>query len=410
MSAHPYELTDADAPPTAEELAAAANVASIAAVDSNGPLMLDGARNAPALGIVATGPVFMSDDWDVEDERIEPTLLPVTGGLPLLYPGESHLLYGDGGSGKSWLAQLAMHLVSLAGGLVLVIDYESNRLTLKARLKAMGVTKEQAGRIAYWRVTGSLMPEHELGQQFQAWCATYSPTLCVLDSVAKAMGAAGLNESVNSEFIRWESGVVNPLTQARITSLLIDHTGHQNSERVSTKVSARGASAKKDQVSGCAYHFETVDHWTKQSNGLAKLTCWKDREGNRKAGAVAAEMHVTVEDDGMRVSIELRAPETTTAGGRKYTWYMAFISDLVTEHGPLSGYAIEQHVKKAGKSKEYATEAKKSLIADGFAELRTGDRNAKVLHMLRPYVLAEQDPFAAQGVADPHEAAGVSGF
>jgi hypothetical protein len=42
------------------------------------------------------------DDWDRDDPDDMPDLVPVEGGLPLLYHGKSHLVFGAGGTGKTW--------------------------------------------------------------------------------------------------------------------------------------------------------------------------------------------------------------------------------------------------------------------------------------------------------------------
>ena len=65
---------------------------------------------------------------------------------------------------------------------------------------------------------------------------------------------------------------MEPWTSQHITSLLIDHTGHQGSNRPgSGRPAARGASSKKDQVSGASYFFEVKTHWTRYNDGEATL-------------------------------------------------------------------------------------------------------------------------------------------
>lgn len=52
--------------------------------------------------IVPVGPVlerFTRPEYD-EMPMIEPTLMPILGGRPLLYTGESRMIYGEGGKSR----------------------------------------------------------------------------------------------------------------------------------------------------------------------------------------------------------------------------------------------------------------------------------------------------------------------
>lgn len=322
---------------------------------------------------VGQTPTFLSDDWDDNTPPVRPALVPVQGGMPLLYAGKSHMLYGEGGSGKSWTAYYAAAVVARGGGLVLLIDRESNRRTVRERLKALGVTKEEAGRIAYWKTHESLMAGRHGRRYLDSWLAAYSVTLIVLDSVAKDMAAAGLSENDPGEYIRWQQAVVEPWTAARITSLLIDHTGHAGAQRTpGARVAARGASSKKDQVSGASYYFEVLEHWTRHNSGRAQLTTVKDREGHRKAWTRAAMMTVEVQDGGERVRIALDASEQPGQPSRhspSLLRVMEEVSQLLVANDadPLTGNKVGQHFKNQDKSPVVADRALKVLVAEGFA-------------------------------------------
>lgn len=366
---------------------------------------------APVVGSInppptpPSGPTFMSDDWDEEVPEKLPTLLPVEGGIPLLYQGESHLLYGEGGTGKSWLCYKACAEEAAAGRISVIVDYESNRATVRARLKLLGVTKAQAGRIAYWRISGSLMSGDE-GRCLAEFIAKHNAVLVVLDSVSKALAAAGLGENDPNEYIRWDNAVVVPLTLRGVTSLLIDHIGHQadvpgGGNRRAPR--ARGASSKAHQVSGAAYFFETQEHWTKDSNGRATVTCMKDREGTRKVGAVAANVVVTVGDG--RVDMALHAPAAGANGSapapKRFTWYMEYLSKYLEGLAePVSNSAVEAHVKAESRDRNMARSGLESLVREGFVVVEAGPRNAKLNRVVKPYRMAE-DPLHAAAQAAP---------
>lgn len=337
-------------------------------------------------------PTFLSDDWDDNTPPVRPALVPVQGGMPLLYAGESHMLYGEGGSGKSWTAYYAAAVVARGGGLVLLIDRESNRRTVRDRLKALGVSKEEAGRIAYWKTHESLMAGRNGRRHLDSWLATHSVTLIVLDSVAKDMAAAGLSENDPGEYIRWQQAVVEPWTAARITSLLIDHTGHAGAQRApGARVAARGASSKKDQVSGASYYFEVLEHWTRHNSGRAQLTTVKDREGHRKAWTRAAMMTVEVQDSGERVRIILDASEGSEqrpTHSPSLLRVMEEVSQLLVANdaNPLTGNKVGQHFKNQEKSPVVADRALKALVGEGFASAsEPGLRGAVHYRSVKPF-------------------------
>lgn len=250
-------------------------------------------------------PTFLDTDWDEDTPQATPTLLPVDGGIPLLYPGESHYLYGRGGSGKSWMCYVAAREVSRAGGVTLIVDYESNRSTVKSRMKALGVTREEAGRIAYWKITGSLNPKTEAGAAFQAWVIENKPSMVVLDSVSRALSYLGLEENLNSDYAAFDRMVVQPLTLLGVTTLMIDHIGHDNDR--GGIPAPRGASGKLDHISGAMYFFRTTQAWSRAESGSAVILCVKDREGSRKYGEVAANVTVDVDTATGAVEFSLSA-------------------------------------------------------------------------------------------------------
>lgn len=367
--------------------------------DDDVPLFLGCGPDANAVATTRkapSAPAFLSDDWDDESPPARPTLLRVRGGLPLLYPGESHMLYGEGGKGKSWFALHAAADVARSGGQVLYLDRESNMRTLRSRLRAMGLSREEAGRVAYWRLSGSLLPGTPNRRVLDAWLDEHRPVLIVLDSVSKDLASAGFSENDPDEHIRWQELVVEPWTERSVTSLLIDHTGHQGAAGRGGRVAARGASSKKDQVSGASYFFEVVKHWTRTSSGSARVTCTKDREGHREAWTVAAYMNVAVADDGALVTITFEAPDEGAAGvpaQPRRTWYMEQVSQLLAEHADgLSGSKVEAHFETLGKSKGYAQTALRDLVTEGFVNASEPGLRGTVTHTLvRPFV-ADEEP------------------
>ncbi len=151
------------------------------------------------------------------------------------------ILYGDGGSAKSFLAMLlAMVNASPAGGTwlgstvkgngrSLVVDFELNEDTFNRRAdkvaKGLGINRSDVSGLGYYEVgdldTGTAFEEvYEL-------CREHGFTLVVIDSVGLALqGDAGSHKDV----IEWHKSRIAPLSARGITTMLIDHQARSYSD------------------------------------------------------------------------------------------------------------------------------------------------------------------------------------
>ena len=254
-------------------------------------------------------PTFLDTDWDDETPPIVPSILGLGDGRALLYAGESHTLAGPGGVGKSWVA---MHAIAElvrndARAVGVFVDYEDSRRTFRTRLHALGVTKAEAARIAYWQPVGTMMQSTAAGIAWLEWVDAHRPSLVVIDSVSKACASAGFNDNAGPEFQQWDNGVIMPLTRRGVATLRIDHTGHDTGFGSAGK-RERGASEKPQAVSGASYLFEVVSGWSRETGGSALLRVLKDRHGSLVKNSIAAVVNVDVRESGAYVRITLDAP------------------------------------------------------------------------------------------------------
>jgi hypothetical protein len=345
-------------------------------------------------------PVWLTDGWDDDTPPAEPELIAVDGGVPLLYAGKSHVLFGLAGSGKSFFAQHGMAQVVAGGDSVLYLDYESDRRTVRDRMRALGVTQAGADLIAYWRLTAPL----DRGAQrkaLAAWLARHRPTLAVLDGVSKAMTSAKLKENQNPACHTWDATVVQPLVQQGITVLLIDHVSKPAYRPVKgSELFARGGGAKVESVTGVAYRFEAVTEWTRTSDGRAKIIVAKDREGHRRKSEVAAIIDVAVADAGQRVFFAVRAPSgsdaAATDGGSAAactpTAYMERVSRwLEGRTDPASRNAIEASAERGGVGgkRDYVRQALDALVKQGYVTTQPGTRGHLTHVSTKPYRCSE---------------------
>lgn len=333
-------------------------------------------------------PFPLSDLWDEEFELVQPTLIPVADGLPLLYPGESHVVIGPGGTGKSWFCYFAvLQAVRYAMSRAAILDYESNPRTVVSRLKALGMTREEAGRVYYWRTSANLAAEGDAAKgtggkyAWWSWLEVNAIDFIVIDSVARSMGAGGFAENSADDFIAWDRQVIEPLVKRSITTLMIDHTGHAGPN--GDKEHARGSSAKKDTVTGAAFLFMVKEAWDRYTNGWALLKVLKDREGARRKDTLAARMDVTVGDGGKDVKIVLSNPEpeapktpSVAPGVERSPFMMEEVSKYLSKVGaPQSGRQVEEGMVPKRNSGQVRA-ALKDLIAEGYVLGESGPRNA----------------------------------
>lgn len=337
-------------------------------------------------------PIWMDADWDVDDPERFPDFVEVKDGLPMLYLAESHLVFGRGGVGKSWFSYLCLLLAIRAGKTGIVIDYESNRATVKRRLKALGMTKEEAGRFAYWKISHSLMRGMPARKMLDEFLENYSESFILLDSVAVACGAAGLDDEKNPQFNQWFAAVVEPWTMDGHTSLLIDHIGLKEIKSGSI-AEPRGASSKVQRCSGAAYWFDVGTPWSKTSDGYGSFWCAKDREGNRVMGRKAVEVKVVVTGGGLSLVFELtdfKEAEKSPKGTPKRDFYNQMVTEFVRDCvKPPTQSAIKKFVleKTGTKTSHYPEDAVKWLVEYGFiTEDRVEGRQAIYYNYVQDYV------------------------
>lgn len=262
-------------------------------------------------------PVFLDKDWDEEVPEAVPELLAVEGGDPIFYLGKSHCVAGPSGHGKTWLVlqTITEHVAATTANVAVFIDCEDVRATFRARMRALGLTGEQASRVAHWSPRGDFRSTTRWGDEWLAWVDECRPTLVCIDSVAAACALAGLDDEQNAAYNQWDRAVIRRLDDRGITSICIDHTGHTGEHKRPTRI--RGASSKTDRVTGCSYLVWAASPWDRETSGRAELIVWKDRCGARARGQVAADVFFTVSDGGSAVDITLRSHASrATSSGR----------------------------------------------------------------------------------------------
>ncbi|MGN0094475.1 MAG: AAA family ATPase [Corynebacterium sp.] len=202
-------------------------------------------------------------------EPVKPAVLARVDGANMLYPGCTHSIYGEPGSGKSWLAVVAAAQQIAAGHPVLYLDYEDDTEPTLHRLallgcKAADVTRyfvhvrpeahpaapkpgDSGIRAALRRAFVDRVTNGHRGQPF---------ALVVVDGVTNAMALAGYNPNANDEATLWDREVPRTIAeQSGAAVLTVDHTAKAgNGGRY-----AIGAQSKLANVTGAAYRVDVVE-------------------------------------------------------------------------------------------------------------------------------------------------------
>jgi hypothetical protein len=354
-------------------------------VDEAYKLAADIPSVAAGLGVPtdrALGRVDVAAAMEGDLEQPTPTQLRRSDGVGLLYPGGSHAIHGEPEAGKTFLALEAARQEVNAGRSVIMLDYESSGVVAAGRLLALNV---DADRVREHFIYLQWPHLDGLGlAQLASLGAKYSPSLVVVDSMAKALAAQGLDEDRAPDVLGWFTTVGRVLNGS--TLLLLDHVTKANDQRGRW---ARGSSAKLGEVD--AAFTMRVDHpWSRQQPGRARLVVSKDRHGAiGPSGSTVAVIHFEPVAQGEIMEIRIDPPAESEP------WHgptdcMAACRDLLADMAPqeLSQKAVEDGLRRIerGFRAETVRDALERLAADPAAPVtvRTGSRNARLYRHREP--------------------------
>ncbi len=208
------------------------------------------------------------------------------GSRVLLYPGCTNVLYGDQGSCKSFLAQVAAAQEIELGNDVVYLDYEGCAEDAVERLLQLGVDAGAIERHFYYvAITATFEdPEADI-EQILTWeglggreIYTRRTTLAVIDGVTEAMAIEGLDPNVGTDVATFLARLAVPLGQSGAAVLLIDHSPKESEGR--GRRFPIGSERKLSGITGAAYSVDMVQTFGRGRTGVIKLRMRKDRRGH----------------------------------------------------------------------------------------------------------------------------------
>ncbi len=340
------------------------------------------------------------DDWFgvclaevVRREAEPPTRFQRVDGVGLIPDGARVGLYGEPGSGKSFLAALEALSTSRRGGAVLYVDAESDKESVLERFLALGATNEDLVNITY------LSPPDPVtsGNRQAEWDLQMDRDLVIFDGLTKLMALHGFDVNENRHAAAFFTLLVDPATRSGATVIVVAHVAKDSRGRGRWALGAQHIVAELD----VAFAVEKRHSWGRGLDGDAVLILAKeDRTGFLAAltddRARIAEAEFTSQPDG-HLDIALHAPGWAAARGshedgeelgramEELSRYIEDASDEGRSTRALRDGAV------TGISRELKKTAVGALEAGGFIEITPGPKNARIHRSLRPFRHGIQD-------------------
>lgn len=229
-----------------------------------------------------------------------PEILHRTDGQALLYRGRINSLFGESGSGKSWVALAACAQEIKHAHHVVYIDLEDHVSGIVERLELLGCTRPQLISHFHYLAPFAAADDYDL-DRLETTISELDVTLCVFDSVGEAMALGNTNPNADEEVARWYRTVPRRIANAGPAVLLNDH---QPKNTDTGALFAIGSQRKRAAIDGIAYRVLQKTPFARgEKGGRIDLQVAKDRAGTFANKYVAASVHVDSTDATITITI-----------------------------------------------------------------------------------------------------------
>jgi hypothetical protein len=218
------------------------------------------------------------------------TVLPVQGVRGLFYPGRVHTIYGEPGSGKSWLlvAAITAALRADPAAVCLLLDFEDAPNLWAARFRQTGVPADELRRITYLAPRDPMPTLDTLDRLTEhPWAVT------ALDGLTSFYQLHGQDLDSGTDTAR-VFGWLERLTSSGAAVIASDHvTKSKDGRRF-----ALGSGHKLAAVTGAAYRVDADPDTPirRHGAGLSTVTLTKDRAGGIPCRANGQAAVMTLDD------------------------------------------------------------------------------------------------------------------
>lgn len=310
----------------------------------------------------------------------KPPMRPTLGGVGLVYPGKRHVFSGPQESAKTLAAYAIGIEVIRQGGPIVIIDFEMGAWDARNRLRELGATPEEMGRIAY------LEPHEPADDTRITRLADLQPTLVIVDAAAGAYDLQGLDDNKRGDVEKLARLYIRSFWRKGIATIMLDH--------VVKNAEGRGkyAIGSERKVGGADVHlgFETVLPIQRGARGVYRIVTHKDRGGFLQRGTLA-DLELSSDPHTHRISWAFKPAEHP---GEEEQFRPTLLMERVSRHlekHPKDGIPrgrIETDVK--GKV-TYLRQAIDALVREGYATENDGPHGSRLIQHERPYRKDEDD-------------------
>lgn len=291
-----------------------------------------------------------------------------------LAAGKRYLIPAPAGTGKSLvMLTVCVHIVAL-GGAVTILDVENGSDEYARRLECILHANDQDGSLAAAcadRLRYYEWPKLRLDWAPEEWAdAVAGDDLVVFDSSRWILSAAGLDENSSNDYAEFANALLLPLSQAGITTVVLDNTGHGEEER------GRGTKAK-DDLNEVVYSLAKTGRCDESTTAVFRLKLTRQRFGG---------LHSRLE---MRVGggvYDMPGPVETPVdddGNFRPTIYMRRVWDYVRDNPGCGSREIREAV--SGRA-DLVNRGLAQLVKERYVEARaTGEGRKTGHHTLREF-------------------------
>lgn len=305
-------------------------------------------------------------------ERPKPEAGQYGPGKYLLYRGAINEIHAEPGTGKTNVALAIAADVIHSGGRVLFIDPEDTAAGIISRLLSFGCDPQAAAEHFHYIQN----PDPREFQELIAWGQRIKPDLVLLDGLAEAMAAEGLDENVPADFLQYCRTRLRPFSDAGSAVLVSDHVVKSAENR---GLYSRGTGAKLGRYNGAVYLCELGKPYTPTTAGSVNLRLAKDRNGGVGAkGDRICTLHFEPQENGTTTT------RFSTAEAAEM-WRPSGIMQKISRHLQAYPDATKTDIRALGKH-GYVDQALTILAAEEFIEVIPGPRGSRMtFKLLKPF-------------------------
>lgn len=240
------------------------------------------------------------DQWiDGTYEETIPTIFERNDGHSLFYAGKINSIFGESGSGKTWVLMIALAQAIQRGENTAYIDFEDRPTTLVTRLRILGINDEQLRTQCTYAHPWAMATGQEIENLVQS-LDDRQVTVLGIDSTGEALALAELNPNADEEVATWYREIPRRLADTGAGVILVDHAP-KNTDH--SKLHAIGSQRKKAALDGASYTVKCPEGFSIEPSdkaGRIEMHCAKDRHGTYPNGSHVATIIITDSTEGQK--------------------------------------------------------------------------------------------------------------